>query len=178
MGVFGLGQPPLRPLDSLPRFVEGTGSVGLKEGATMLALLHRLGVAPSLSRPAASDDNPYSEALFKTLKYSPDFPEAPFETVAAARRWTARFVADYNGAHRHSAIKFVTPEQRHRGEDADLLARRHALYEAARAAHPERWSGPTRNWEPIAAVVLNPGKPLRKTEPPDALAACAMRQLR
>lgn len=97
------------------------------KGGTMLATLHRLGVKPSFSRPAVSDGNPFSEALFKTLKYDPDFPEAPFDTLDAARRWTARFVGDYNGAHRHSAIQFVTPDQRHRGEDADLLAGRHAI---------------------------------------------------
>lgn len=141
------------------------------KGATMLATLHRLGVAPSFSRPAVSDDNPFSEALFKTVKYCPDFPETPFDTLHDARRWSARFVSDYNGAHRHSAIRFVTPDQRHRGEDAALLARRHALYQAARAAHPERWSGSTRNWQPIAEVLLNPGKPLRQADPPDAIAA-------
>jgi transposase InsO family protein len=141
------------------------------KGATMLATLHRLGVAPSFSRPAVSNDNPFSEALFKTAKYDPDFPEAPFDTLEEARRWTDRFVADYNGAHRHSGIRFVTPNQRHRGEDAELLARRRALYEAARAAHPERWTGATRNWEPIAEVVLNPGKPLRQADPSDAIAA-------
>ncbi len=59
-------------------------------------------------------------------------------------------------------MKFVTPGQRHRGEDIIILEQRHALYEAAKAQHPERWSGPTRNWEPEEIVYLNPGKPITK----------------
>ena len=62
----------------------------------------------------------------------------------------------YNTEHRHRAIRFVTPEERHRGEDRAILAQRHALNQAARQAHPERWSGKTRNWEPIEVVSLNP----------------------
>ena len=77
----------------------------------------------------------------------------------------------YHTEHRHSGLKFVTADQRHRGEDSDLLARRHALYQAAKALHPERWSGPTRNWQPAATVFLNPGKPLKtahQTQPATA----------
>jgi putative transposase len=59
-------------------------------------------------------------------------------------------------------LKFVTPAQRHRGEDSVILEQRHALYEAAKAKHPERWSGPTRNWIPDKIVYLNPGKPMKK----------------
>ena len=67
------------------------------------------------------------------------------------------FIAWYNPEHLHSRIHFVTPAQRHRGEDHSLLAKRHALYEeAAKARNPERWSGSTRNWAPIGAVDLNP----------------------
>jgi hypothetical protein len=61
-------------------------------------------------------------------------------------------------------LKFVTPDQRHRGEDADLLAQRDVLYQAAKAKNPERWSGPTRTWEPPASVLLNPGKPPRRQD--------------
>ena len=71
----------------------------------------------------------------------------------------SEFVRWYNTEHRHSAIRFVTPDQRHRGEDRALLADRHQVYELARAARPERWSGPTRNWQPIGAVWLNPERP-------------------
>jgi len=129
------------------------------KGATMLATLQRLGVMPSFSRPSVSDDNPYSEALFKTLKYHPGFPDKPFESLAEARRWVVGFEHWYNEIHHHSALRFVTPDQRHRGEDIDILAQRHVLYEVAKAQHPERWSGPTRNWKPEEIVYLNPGKP-------------------
>ena len=129
------------------------------KGATMLATLQRLGVMPSFSRPSVSDDNPFSEALFKTLKYHPSFPNKPFDTLDEARIWVAGFVAWYNEIHRHSALRFVTPAQRHRGEDIALLEQRHRLYEAAKATHPERWSGSTRSWAPDSIVYLNPGKP-------------------
>lgn len=128
------------------------------KGATLLATLQQLGVVPSFSRPAVSNDNPYSEALFKTCKYHPGFPEKPFQSLDHAREWVARFVRWYNEEHRHSGIRFVTPNERHRGEDQAILERRKALYEAARAAHPERWSRGIRNWERIQSVSLNPGK--------------------
>ena len=67
-----------------------------------------------------------------------------------------------NEVHRPSGLKFVTPAQRHRGEESALLEKRHALYEAARARNPERWSGSIRNWEPEKIVFLNPGKPMKK----------------
>jgi transposase InsO family protein len=141
------------------------------KGATMLATLQRLGVMPSFSRPAVSDDNPYSEALFKTLKYHTGFPEHPFEGLQGAREWVAGFVPWYNTKHRHSALKFVTPAQRHRGEDRALLAQRQRLYEAAKAQHPARWSGSTRNWEPEQIVFLNPGKPSTRQRHAPAKAA-------
>lgn len=131
------------------------------KGATTLATMQRLGVVPSFSRPAVSNDNPYSESLFSTLKGHPGFPEQPFADLEQARTWTHRFTAWYNREHRHRGLKFVTPAQRHRGEDIDLLARRHAVYQAAKAQHPERWTGPTRNWEPVTTVLLNPGKPIK-----------------
>jgi len=124
------------------------------KGATMLATLQRLGIVPSFSRPRVSDDNPYSEALFRTLKYRPEYPEQAFESLAAARLWVERFVGWYNTEHLHSALKFVTPQQRHQDEDVALLARRHQTYQAARERHPERWSGVTRNWHPAQPVTL------------------------
>ena len=128
------------------------------KGATMLATLQRLGVVPSFSRPSVSNDNPYSEALFKTLKYQPIFPINRFADLDQARQWVAAFVHWYNEQHRHSALKFVTPGQRHRGEDVALLAARQRLYDQARVQHPERWSRATRNWEPETIVSLNPGR--------------------
>jgi transposase InsO family protein len=141
------------------------------KGATMLATLQRLGVMPSFSRPSVSNDNPYSEALFKTLKYHPGFPDKPFETLQQAREWVAGFQHWYNEVHRHSALKFVTPGQRHRGEDIAILEQRNTLYEAAKALRPERWSGPSRNWEHEGIVYLNPNKSTQKeTKPKDQAA--------
>lgn len=126
------------------------------KGATMLATLQALGVMPSFSRPAVSNDNPYSESMFKTMKYCPEYPRKAFVDVANARSWVTRFVRWYNNEHRHSAINFVTPAQRHAGLDHALLAARTVVYEAARAANPLRWTGSTRNWTPVRQVHLNP----------------------
>jgi transposase InsO family protein len=133
---------------------------GPMKGATMLATLQALGVMPSFSRPAVSNDNPYSESLFKTLKYRPEYPARPFADLTEARQWVAGFVDWYNHQHHHSAIQFVTPTQRPAGLDGEILARRKAVYAVAKARHPERWSGETRNWNPVHVVYLNPDKSL------------------
>jgi putative transposase len=131
---------------------------GPMKGATMLATLHKLGVVPSFSRPSVSDDNPYSESLFRTLKYTPAYPSKPFESIEAARWWVHRFVQWYNNEHRHSAVRYVTPNQRHDGTEHGLLQRRETVYEAARQRNPARWSGKARNWNPVTEVWLNPPK--------------------
>ena len=87
-----------------------------------------------------------AEALFRTLKYSPGFPCQGFATLEAARDWAQTFSDWYNTVHRHCGIQYVTPPQRHSGEDVAILRGRHELYEAARRQHPARWSGDTRNW--------------------------------
>jgi putative transposase len=127
-----------------------------QKGSTLMATLDRLGVAPSYSRARVSDDNAYPEALFRTLKYRPAYPVGGFADLADTRAWVLAFVRWYNGEHRHSALRFVTPEQRHTGADAAILAHRRALYAQARAARPERWSGATRDWTPPGPVTLNP----------------------
>jgi transposase InsO family protein len=132
------------------------------KGATMLATLQQLGVMPSFSRPSVSNDNPYSEAMFKTLKYHPGFPDKPFDSLDEARQWVAGFQNWYNEIHRHSALKFVTPGQRHRGEDIAILEQRRVVYEAAKARCPERWSGSSRNWEHERVVFLNPNNSTEK----------------
>ena len=129
---------------------------GPMKGSTMLATLQRLGVVPSFSRPRVSDDNPYSEALFRTLKYRPEYPTKAFASLDEARAWVTHFVRWYNTEHLHSGLNFVTPEDRHAGRDAALLARRHHVYLKARALRPERWSQNTRDWSPVGAVYLNP----------------------
>lgn len=137
---------------------------GPMKGATMLATLQALGVTPSFSRPAVSNDNPYSESLFKTLKYRPTYPRQAFEDINAARQWVGTFVHWYNHEHRHSAIRFVTPAERHAGLDTALLHQRVNVYEAAKARHPGRWSGATRNWQPIRIVRLNPDQRIVKKD--------------
>jgi transposase InsO family protein len=125
-------------------------------GNTMLAMLQRLGVVPSFSRPHVSNDNPYSESLFRTLKHGPTYPRLPFSDLDAAARWVKRFVGWYNAEHRHSGIRYVTPDERHSGRELEVLARRDALYRRAQRAHPERWTRNTRDWTPVRTVTLNP----------------------
>jgi len=132
------------------------------KGATMLATLERLGVLPSLSRPSVSNDNPYSESLFKTLKYRPSYPDGAFGGIDEAREWVRRFVQWYNTEHLHSAIRFVTPGSRHLGLDKAILAKRSAVYEKAKRLNPLRWSRHTRNWSAITEVHLNPPKQTSK----------------
>ena len=135
--------------------LHGDNGATLK-ATTVLAMLHWLGVKPSYSRPRVSDDNAYAESLFRTAKYRPEFPAKGFADLDAARAWAQHFVHWYNVEHRHSGINYVSPEQRHGGEDVAILAARDALYKQAKQARPQRWSGDTRNWKPIGAVTLNP----------------------
>lgn len=129
---------------------------GPMKGSTMLATLQNLGVVASFSRPSVSNDNPFAEAIFRTCKYRPDYPDRPFASLAEAQAWVASFVHWYNFEHQHSGIRFVTPADRHEGRDAAILAHRHVVYEAARSRRPDRWTGDTRNWTPIETVTLNP----------------------
>jgi transposase InsO family protein len=128
---------------------------GPMKGATILVTMQRLGIMPSFSRPSVSNDNPFSESLFKTLKYCPLYPSKPFASIEAARIWVTEFVTWYNTVHLHSSIGFTTPDSRHRGEDTAVLAKREAVYEEAKQKHPTRWSGKTRNWEKVKTVRLN-----------------------
>src|SRR5208282_3849028 len=146
---------PMRPV------LHGDNGATLK-ATTVLAMLHWLGIKPSYSRPRVSDDNPYAEALFRTAKYRPEFPVKGFADLDAARQWAMRFVHWYNEEHRHSAIRHVTPAQRHAGQDRALLAARHEIYQRARQNAPRRLGREadqgrsTRNWTPVDAVTLNP----------------------
>ncbi|MGK5086538.1 IS3 family transposase [Bdellovibrionota bacterium FG-2] len=135
---------------------------GPMKGATMLATLQKLHVAPSFSRPSVSNDNAFSESLFKTLKYRPSYPDWAFANLEEARTWVEKFVTWYNTEHLHSGIRFVTPQSRHEGKDAAILSNRHDVYEKAKLANPSRWSGGTRNWSMINEVRLNPGKETKK----------------
>ncbi len=131
---------------------------GPMKGSTMLAMLQQLGIAASFSRPSVSNDNPFSESLFRTMKYSLEYPSTPFDSLEQARAWVATFVRWYNTQHLHSGINFVTPADRHAGREDAIFAQRRQVYEAARRRHPERWSGSTRKWESVKEVRLNPEK--------------------
>lgn len=117
--------------------------------------LARLGISPSFSRPRVSNDNPFSESLFRSLKYHPGYPRR-FRSVEHASQWSRRATAWYNTEHYHSGVRFLTPEQRHNGLEASVLQQRTRVYERARQRHPERWSGSARCWEPVGPVRLHP----------------------
>ena len=125
---------------------------------TMLAKMQDLGVISSYSRPRVSNDNPYSESLFKTVKYCPQWPKNGFDDIDNARVWVDKFVAWYNTEHKHSSIKYVTPEQRHNGLDTEILKKRKAVYQKAKVLNSNRWSKEIRNWELTEEVYLNPDK--------------------
>jgi transposase InsO family protein len=125
------------------------------KGATMLATLQMLGIIPSFSRPSVSDDNPFSESLFKTLKYCPQYPSIPFTSAAEALAWVQNFVEWYNNIHQHSGINFVTPSARHKGLDKQILASRTMVYINAKQQNPNRWSKQVRNWKHVEEVYLN-----------------------
>lgn len=138
---------------------------GPMKGSTLLSMLQRLGIVASFSRPSVSDDNPYSEALFRTMKYRPGYPRKPFTSFEAALLWVGGFVAWYNDEHLHSGIRYVTPSDRHARRDRPLLQHRHDIYTTAKRRTPRRWSRGTRNWTPVGAVYLNPIKHEVRTPP-------------
>ena len=127
------------------------------KGATMLETLYKLGITPSNSRPRVSNDNAYSESIFKTLKYRPNYQPKGFATLDEARGWCAGFVRWYRYEHHHSGIKFLRPADAHSGKGKVILQKRHDLYELAKEQHPERWNGrSTRDWTLPDEVYLNP----------------------
>ncbi len=101
-------------------------------------LLADLGITKTHSRPHVSDDNPYSESQFKTLKYRPDFPDR-FGSIEDAREFCKAFFSWYNLQHRHSGIAMLTQDGVHQGREQQVLARRKEVLAAAYAAHPERF---------------------------------------
>ena len=148
---------------------EGIAAIGCKpvlhgdngptlKASTVIGMLSWLGITRSYSRPRVSDDNAFIESLFRTVKYRHGFPKKGFADLESARQWVSKFVGWYDNEHLHSGIQYVTPAQRHRGEDRAILAARDVVYRQARAKNPLRWSGPTRNWTLISAVTLKPEK--------------------
>ncbi len=140
--------------------VPGQAVVHADRGTEMTAqplcvLLDSLGVAQSHSRPHVSDDNPYSESNFKTLKYHRTFPER-FGSLEDAKAFCGRFFAWYNGVHRHSGIAMLTPAMVHTGIANDVLDARHAIVTAAYAANPDRFiAGAPKRASLPAAVWIN-----------------------
>ncbi len=131
----------------------------IQRSSTLRVTLERLGIEASYSRPRVSNDNAYPESLFRTLKYRPEYPVEGFAGLVQAREWSLKFILWYNTEHKHSGLRFVTPEQRHTGEDLSILSQRKALYERVKSQKPERWGRETRNWSRPETVVLNPDKP-------------------
>ena len=109
------------------------------KGATMLSTLQQLGVVTSFSRPRVSNDNPYSESIFKTLKYRPGYPSQAHESLESSRRWVHGFVNWYNSKHKHSGLKFQTPDDRHNGRSKEKVNQRTKVYQAAKKSRPDRW---------------------------------------
>ena len=131
------------------------------KGATMIMMLYWLGIVPSFSRPRVSDDNAYSESLFKTLKYTAGYPKY-FSGLEHARSWMADFVNWYNDKHRHSGIGYITPNQRHSGEGKIVMKKRNAALLKAFSSKPERWSRKPALWNETETVYLNPSKVTRE----------------
>jgi putative transposase len=123
---------------------------------TMLQKLADLGIQPSHSRPRTSNDNAFSEAHFKTLKYRPDFPDR-FDSQQHAEHVCRKLLDWYNNEHHHSALAYLTPTERHYGHARAKLAERQRVLDAAYAASPERFvNGPPRVATPPEAVWINP----------------------
>lgn len=135
---------------------------GPMKGATLKATLERLGILTSFSRPRVSDDNPYVESLFGTMKSRVGYPRKPFASMDDAQAWVDAFVRWYNEEHRHSGLNWVTPMARHTGKEHVLLGRRAETYRKARQRHPERWSRDIRDCSPAPAVTLNPSRKKRE----------------
>ena len=132
------------------------------KGVTILALFFSLGILPSYSRPRVSNDNPFSESLFKTIKFTPGYPRR-FSDIDEARTWFAQFVDWYNTKHRHSGIGYIAPQDRHAGRTPTIMAHRNKVLEQAREKHPERWPNGQLHWEEYPVVYLNPDPQTRET---------------
>ncbi|WP_080266779.1 IS3 family transposase, partial [Vibrio parahaemolyticus] len=128
------------------------------KSSTMKAKMEELGVTSSYSRPRVSDDNPYVESLFRTLKYIPNWPSEGCASLEESRAWVDRFVKWYNNEHKHRGRHYVTPSERHAGKDSEILQKRAAVLEVRREQNPERWSGEIRNCKPVGDVHRNPEK--------------------
>jgi putative transposase len=126
---------------------------------TLAAKLAELGISLSFSRPQVSNDNAYVESWFRTMKYHQSYPVRRFRDLLSVRAWVDSFVEWYNAEHRHSGIKYVTPNQRHYGEADAICSVRQRTYEQARQQHPRRWARPPRDWSQPQIVRVNHPRP-------------------
>lgn len=125
------------------------------KAGTMLMTLYKLGIVPSYSRPRVSNDNAYIESFFRTLKYMKAYPKF-FASLDDARNWVADFLHWYNTMHLHSAIGYVTPDQRHRGVASQIIEARNAVKQQAYENRKDRWSSMPAMLVHPRTVVLNP----------------------
>lgn len=131
---------------------------GPMQAKSVAQLMIDLGIAKSHSRPHVSDDNPFSEAHFKTMKYRSDYPQR-FDAIDHARAWMREFVDWYNHHHHHTALALLTPATIHAGQTQAVLARRQQVLDLAYARHPQRFiRHPPVVQCPPAAVWINPPK--------------------
>ena len=124
------------------------------------ALLEEWGIISSHSRPRVSNDNPYSESFFRSLRYTDRYPRKGFESIEAAQQWLEGYLSRYNEQSYHSGVNWVTPKSRFDGTEEAILKARKQVLEQARERHPDRWiSGRVRDCTPSGSQWLNPDKP-------------------
>lgn len=140
-----------------PQFIHSDNGNAMK-GITLVAFYFRLGIIPSLSRPRVSDDNPYIESFFKTLKYTCGYPKF-FTSLEHARKWFADFIDWYNKKHMHSGLQYVTPFQKRNEEHHAIFAALNNVLSEAKQKKPERWGNrETKKYLAQIEEVLNPAR--------------------
>jgi putative transposase len=120
----------------------------------LINTLYALGVSQSFTRPKVKNDNAYSESLFRTLKYCPEYPDKSFKSLPEARLWVNDFVHWYNHIHKHSQIGFVTPNEKHLGLSKDILERRRQVYLQAAERNPTRFTKGIKKFEDNAEAKI------------------------
>lgn len=140
--------------------ITGNGLVNHKDNGSimtageMIKFVHDAQMVDSYSRAGVSDDNPFSESLFRTIKYFRDFPEY-FENIQAARAYFTQYFKDYNFTHKHSRIQFLEPATRHYGEEVKVLNQRNKIIAEFYNKNPHRHASKPKIYEPILEVKIN-----------------------
>ncbi len=127
--------------------------------STLAAKMSQLGVSLSFTTPGVSNDNAFAESVFRTMKFHQSYPSRRFRDLLSVRAWVETFVDWYNSEHRHSGIKYVTPNQRHYGEADEICRIRQETYEKARQKNPRRWTRASRDWSQPQIVCVNHPRP-------------------